>query len=66
MPSPICFMRLSTASWVSSAAKAGEIIISENTSKEVKSLFELAAHEPILAKGKDQPVKVYGIKEKLK
>jgi class 3 adenylate cyclase len=54
------------ASRLCSAAKAGEIIISENTSKEVKSLFNLEDHEPILAKGKDQPVKVFGIKGKLK
>ena len=56
---------VNTASRLCSAAKAGEIIISENTSKEVTSLFELEVHEPILAKGKDQPVKVFGIKRKL-
>ncbi len=57
---------VNTASRLCSAAKAGEIIISENTSKEVKSLFNLEDHEPILAKGKDQPIKVFGIKENLK
>ncbi len=56
---------VNTASRICSAAKAGEIIISENTSKEVHSLFDLEVHEPILAKGKDQPVKVFGIKGKL-
>jgi len=56
---------VNTASRLCSAAKAGEIILSENTSKEVQSLFRLAAHEPILAKGKDQPVNVFGIKGKL-
>ena len=56
---------VNTASRICSAAKAGEIIISENTSKDVQSLFRLVAHEPILAKGKDQPVNVFGIKGKL-
>jgi len=57
---------VNTASRICSAAKAGEMLISENTSKQVKSLFDLAAHEPIIAKGKDQPVEVYSIKGKLK
>ena len=56
---------VNTASRICSAAKPGEIIISENTSKEVQSLFKLEAHEAILAKGKDRPVNVFGITGKL-
>ena len=52
---------VNTASRICSAAKAGQIIISENTRKEVHSLFDMDALDPIKAKGKFQPVKVFNV-----
>jgi adenylate cyclase len=52
---------VNTASRICSAAKAGQIIISENTREEVHSQFDVDALSPISAKGKFQPVKVYNI-----
>jgi adenylate cyclase len=52
---------VNTASRICSAAKAGEIIVSEYTRREVGRLFHMEAIDPILAKGKDQPVKVFNI-----
>ena len=52
---------VNTASRICSAAKPGQIIISENTRKQVHSLFNMEALDPINAKGKFQPVKVFNI-----
>ena len=52
---------VNTASRICSAAKAGQIIISENTRKEVHSFFDMDALDPIKAKGKFQPVKVFNV-----
>jgi adenylate cyclase len=52
---------VNTASRICSAAKAGQIIISENTRKEVHPLFDMDALDPIKAKGKFQPVKVFNV-----
>lgn len=52
---------VNTASRICSAAKAGQIIVSENTCKEVHSKFNMVALNPIEAKGKFAPVKVYNI-----
>ena len=52
---------VNTASRICSAAKAGQIIISDNTRKEVNSKFNMLALDPIEAKGKFAPVKVYNI-----
>ena len=52
---------VNTASRICSAAKPGQIIISENTRKQVHSLFNMEALDPIDAKGKFQPVKVFNI-----
>jgi len=52
---------VNTASRLCSAAKAGEIIISENTYREVGSLFDMTALAPMKVKGKDQPLSVFSI-----
>ena len=52
---------VNTASRICSAAKAGQIIISENTRNEVHTQFNMEALDPINAKGKFQPVKVYNL-----
>lgn len=52
---------VNTASRICSAAKPGQIIISENTHKEVHHLFDMRALDPIKVKGKHQPLKVFGI-----
>jgi adenylate cyclase len=52
---------VNTASRICSAAKAGQIIISENTRKDVNGLFTMDALNSIEAKGKFQPLKVYNI-----
>lgn len=43
------------------AAKGGQILISQATYEEVKDLVEVAALEPIMVKGKAQPVAIYEI-----
>jgi adenylate cyclase len=43
------------------AAKANQIIISENTYNEVKDFFEVTELQPVYAKGKLEPVSVYGV-----
>ncbi len=42
-------------------AKSGEIIISENTYKYVKDIFEFEKLEPVKVKGKVDPVQIYRV-----
>ncbi len=42
-------------------AKSGEIIISENTYKHVKDVFEFEKLEPVMVKGKKDPVQIYKV-----
>lgn len=51
---------VNTASRLCSAAKGGQILISENTtSQTLKDSFNLQELEPIIVKGKNKPVKVF-------
>jgi len=43
------------------AAKAGQIIISENTHSHVKDIFEAAEIAPVHVKGKDDPILAYEV-----
>jgi adenylate cyclase len=43
-------------------AVGGEIIISEETYKEVKDLVEVDELEPVAVKGKVAPIKIYNVK----
>jgi len=43
------------------AAKAGQIIISDNTYSHVKDIFEAAKIAPVHVKGKDDPIPVYEV-----
>jgi adenylate cyclase len=52
---------VNTASRICSAAKAGQIIISENTFTEVQHQFQTDTLKPIRAKGKYRPVNVYSV-----
>ena len=52
---------VNTASRICSAAKAGQIVISENTRRIVHPYFNMESLSPIDAKGKFQPVKVFNI-----
>ncbi|HSP05525.1 MAG TPA: adenylate/guanylate cyclase domain-containing protein [Acidobacteriota bacterium] len=45
-----------------SIAARGQIIISENTYREVKDFFEIHKLEPVMVKGKSQPVQIYEVK----
>ncbi len=48
-----------------SNAKAGQILISENTYEKVKDLFNITPLEPIKVKGKEKPVMVYQVEEEI-
>jgi len=50
---------VNTAARLCSAAKAGQVIVSENTYKQVKDDFDFAAIDEITAKGKSKPLKVF-------
>jgi adenylate cyclase len=52
---------VNTAARICSAAKAGQTIIAEATSDFVKDEFELAAVEPLLAKGKSKPISAFTV-----
>jgi adenylate cyclase len=49
------------ASRLCSMAKAGEIIISDNTFRQVRDYFEVAELPPTQVKGKAQPLKIYNV-----
>lgn len=42
-------------------AKSGEIIISENTYKHIKNIFEFEKLEPVMVKGKKDPIRIYKV-----
>ena len=52
---------VNTASRFCAAAKAGQIIISERTYDAIYRDFNTVALDPITAKGKYRPVKVYNV-----
>ncbi|MEM9195696.1 MAG: adenylate/guanylate cyclase domain-containing protein, partial [Myxococcota bacterium] len=52
---------VNTGSRLCSLAKAGEVIISENTYQRVKDQFETVALPPTSVKGKAQPLKIYNV-----
>ncbi|MCE5336127.1 MAG: FHA domain-containing protein [Desulfobacteraceae bacterium] len=49
------------ASRLCSAAGPGQILISDNTYRQVKDCFEVEVLNPIRVKGKSKPLKVYGV-----
>ena len=52
---------VNTAARLCSAAKAGEIIITEATYNCIKDAFQTAALPPVTAKGKSKPLNVYKV-----
>jgi len=52
---------VNTGARLCSAAKAGQVIISEATYAEVKDEFDFAVLEPVTAKGKSKPLKIYNV-----
>jgi adenylate cyclase len=52
---------VNTGARLCSIAKAGEIIISENTYLRVKGRFEVVELPPTPVKGKSQPLKIYNV-----
>ncbi len=52
---------VNTASRLCSAAKAGQIVISESTLAHLGKAFRVEPLEPIQAKGKQEPVKAYNV-----
>lgn len=50
------------ASRLESIASRGQILISENTYREVKDFFEIKKLEPVMVKGKSQPIQIYEVK----
>lgn len=56
---------VNTAAHLCSAAKGGEILISQSTLNKVTGLFEATELEPLQAKGRNTAVRVYSVKEKI-
>ena len=54
---------VNTAARICSAARPGQILISENTFIQVAGSFEINALDSIIAKGKREPVSVYEVVE---
>jgi adenylate cyclase len=52
---------VNTASRLCAAAKEGQILISENTFHHLGEKFEVAEIEPVHAKGKFNPIRVYNV-----
>ena len=52
---------VNTAARLCSAAKAGQVVISENTYNHVKDDFDFASMEDVRAKGKSKPLKVFSV-----
>ncbi|MEN6438890.1 MAG: adenylate/guanylate cyclase domain-containing protein [Syntrophobacter sp.] len=52
---------VNVAARLCSAAGPGEILISDNTYQHVEGRFKVAESDPILAKGKSQPIKAYSV-----
>ena len=54
---------VNTASRLCAAAKEGQILITENTHNNLGSLFQTVEFEPVRAKGKFEPIRVFGVIE---
>ncbi len=52
---------VNTASRLCEAAKEGQILISENTLKHLSDQFEVAEIDPVHAKGKFNPIRVFNV-----
>ncbi len=52
---------VNTASRLCSVAKAGEIILSENTMNRVRHLIDATALQPVKVKGKEQELRIYNV-----
>ena len=52
---------VNTASRLCAAAKAGQIIVSQDTFQQMNGLFEGEEIDPVHAKGKNNPIRVYNI-----
>lgn len=52
---------VNTGARLCSAAKAGQVVISENTYNHVKDDFDFASMDDVKAKGKSKPLKVYSV-----
>jgi adenylate cyclase len=52
---------VNTASRLCSAARPGEILISEHTHRIVQNQFKMKAIEPVQAKGKRHAIKAYRV-----
>lgn len=52
---------VNTASRLCSAARPGEIILSEGTQRKVQDQFTLASRAPVHAKGKEEPVTAFSV-----
>lgn len=50
---------VNTAARLCSAAKAGQVIISENTFNAVRRGFEMLEFDPVKVKGKEKPLNIY-------
>ncbi|HSJ89529.1 MAG TPA: adenylate/guanylate cyclase domain-containing protein [Anaerolineales bacterium] len=50
------------ASRIEHAAPLGGVLISHNTYRHIRGIFELMALDPISVKGKSEPVKVYSVR----
>jgi class 3 adenylate cyclase len=50
---------VNTASRLCAAAKQGQILISENTLRQLGGKFDVREIEPLQAKGKFNPIRVY-------
>ncbi len=54
---------VNTASRLCAAAQSGQIIVSQNTHKQMNGLFEAEEIDPVHAKGKFNPIRVFNIIE---
>jgi adenylate cyclase len=52
---------VNTGSRLCSAAKAGQILVSEDTEKRLGGLFELQEQPPMSLKGKSKPLRIYAV-----
>jgi adenylate cyclase len=52
---------VNTGSRLCSAAKAGQILVSEDTEKRLGGLFELQEQPPMTLKGKSKPLRIYAV-----
>lgn len=52
---------VNTASRLCSAAEAGQIIVSEDTRQYIKDIVATEPLEPLQAKGKFNPIRIYNV-----